>query len=71
MTGSVSEAVGMVWEVAGKVCEAAGLASKAAGWASQAAGKYYQKRAFENRVIIMILHSTVNTPLGCVYSGTG
>ena len=32
-------------------------------WASQAAGRYYQKHAFENRVNIMILHSTVNRPL--------
>ena len=50
------------FKVAGRVCEAAGSASKAAGWASQAAGRYYQRHAFENRVNITILHSTVNTP---------
>ena len=32
-----------------------------------AAGRYYQKHAFENRVNIMILHSTVNRPLCSVY----
>ena len=42
--------------------EAAGSASKAVGWALQAAGKYYQKHAFENRVNIMILYFTVNSP---------
>ena len=62
MTRRPSEGVGRVLEVAGRVCEAAGSASKAAGWASQAAGRYYQKHAFENRVNIMILHSTVNRP---------
>ena len=69
MTGRASEAVGRVREVAGRVCEAAGSASKAAGWASQTAGRYYQNHAFENRVDIMNLHSTVNRPLGSVYSG--
>ena len=63
MTRRASEGVGMVWEVAGRVCEAAWSASKAAGWASQAAGRYYQKHAFENRINVMILHSTVNRPL--------
>ena len=62
MTGGTSEAVGRVLEVAGRVCEAAGSASKAAGWALQEAGRYYQKHAFDNRVNITILHSTVNTP---------
>ena len=62
MTRRASEAVGRVWEVAGRVCEAAGSTSKAAGWFSQVAERYYQKHAFENRVSIMIPHSTVNTP---------
>ena len=44
MTGRASEVVG-------RVCEAAGSDSKAPGWASQGAGRYYQKLAFENRIV--------------------
>ena len=63
MTERVSEAVGRFLEVAGRVWEAPGSDSKAAGWASQAAGRYYQKHAFENRINVMILYSTVYRPL--------
>ena len=63
MTGRASEAVGRVFEVAG-------LASQTAGSALQIAGRYYQKHAFENRVNIMILHSTVNRPLVALVKAT-